>query len=244
MGNNGGLLSKTTAGAGAFALAGVGTIVAAIGDFGSDNSALAAARRNHVGYLVAAASLASLGLGCGALYTVLSGTQWKESKALKRAATVFLVIGVVAVAAGVGVGAVATSRRDPGRPTIAVERLDAASIRVQISAEGLESDAWYEATVLGYPDDLAGYRTTGSHPPSKKPVDLLTVRFSPNQDGKLDWSARISTADSGETKIGRVLVRVADGAVKSADLVNCTAAKVTCLAVRVPEKAPSTTPQG
>src|SRR5262249_59691959 len=40
----------------AFVVGGVGTIIAAIGDFGSDSSGLAAARRNHVTLVVAAAA--------------------------------------------------------------------------------------------------------------------------------------------------------------------------------------------
>jgi hypothetical protein len=306
----------TIAGVLAFLAGGLGTIVAAIGDFGSDSGALAAARRNHVHVVVAAAAAAALGLACGALYTILKGDanddstedgktkgdteekteiettvdteatgdtvpfglslviaglillasriakngsktkgdrvksdrkaksdpktssetagnketsgvnipvgtglaivalvvlgaagvllglsqsaaggvvalvglvclviawrMWTTKVKLTQArlATSFLIIGVLAVSAGVGLGATATSAREPGRPKIEVKRVDDKTILVEISAEGLPSDDWFEASVSGYDDSYA--------PESQ--VALVTARFSPGQDGKLDWT--------------------------------------------------------
>jgi hypothetical protein len=355
---------RTTAGVVAFLAGGLGTIIAAIGDFGSDSGALAAARRNHVLLLTAAAAAAALGLACGALYTILKGdkkddsqekvskakngskakseiettknqeasaanvpvgwglmiagliallggsrkakngatatsgakakseiettksvgvsdvnlsvgwtlmiaalialgasgsllgfgypvwasvvalvgllclvlalTMWKRNVKLTqpRVATGFLIIGVLAVSAGVALGVVATSDRKPGRPQIEVMRVDDKTILVKISAEGLPSNDWYEASVSGY-DDLY---TASSE------VPLVTARFSPGQDGKLDWTHRVNAVDGipvpvngmGTTKISRVLVRLAHGALSLVGYRNCNRAEVTCLAVRVP----------
>jgi hypothetical protein len=273
-----GLGAGTIAGVLAFVAGGVGTIVAAIGDFGSDSGAIAAARRNHVLLVVAAAASAALGLLCGALYTIYKdrkvsltfrlGMQifgWflvcfavlflgiaaiaEDSLALwltfassaavgtviillfsgdhdLRVGVVFLTIGVVAVAAGVALGATATSAREPGRPTIEVKREDEQTLRVEISGEGLASDDWYEAAVDGWNEALTG-----------KPVNLATARFSPGQDGKLAWSARINAADSGQLKIARILVRVARGALYNPTeklKEDCTTGRITCLTARLP----------
>lgn len=206
----------------AFLAGGVGTIVAAIGDFGSDSSALAVARRNHSTMLLAAASCAAFGLMLGALYPFLRGWSWhKMGKGL-------LALGVVAVAAGVGVGASATILRAPGRPTITLQRLDADSVQIEITADGLASSDWYEAIVSAYKTAKDGTTTN---------TTLAGARFSPGQDGTVDWKARIAFP-AKSTKRTRLLVRVQkDSLVKDRD---CnTDADVTCLNIYVPPSAPS-----
>jgi hypothetical protein len=220
------LAKGTISGVLAFVVGGVGTIVAAIGDFGSDSGALAAARRNHVLLVVAAASAAALGLACGALFAIYRRSDLHIGRKHKvPVGRFFLVVGVLAVSAGVAMGAIATSAREPGQPTIKVQRLDDKTIRVQISGEGIASDDWYEAAVAGYDDDYTGASR----------VDLATSRFSPGQDGNLNWSVRINTDDSGKTKIARVLIRVSRGGLyKPGHIEDCTTGRITCLALRLP----------
>jgi hypothetical protein len=235
--SNNGSTTVKIAGTAAFLTGALGTIVAAITEFGGDDGGLAAARRNHTDLLIWAAVCAAIGLLFGGLYAVASN--WPKPQAnvrswLAKNQSWLLVLGTCAVALGVALGAIATTLREPGRPGIQVDRVDDSSVRVQISAEGLQSDAWYEASIRGYGDDLAAYDAPVDERKRKTPVDLLTARFSPGQDGKLDWSARISTADSSGTKIGRILVRVEEGALgRATGLLNCTAAEVTCSFVRV-----------
>jgi hypothetical protein len=88
----------------AFVVGGVGTIVAAIGDFGSDSGALGAARRNHVLLIVAAAAAAALGLACGALYTILKqGKANDDNKETEKASIGkgALFVGLLVLAGGV-----------------------------------------------------------------------------------------------------------------------------------------------
>jgi hypothetical protein len=112
---------------------------------------------------------------------------------------------------------------------IEVRRVDDKTILVEISAEGLQSDDWYEAAIGGYNENETGR------------VELVTARFSPGQDGKLEWKHRISAADSPKTekrakiKIRRILVRVAHGSLnRNGIALDCTTQDVTCLWVRVP----------
>jgi hypothetical protein len=270
-----GLSAGTVGGVLAFVAGGVGTIIAAIGDFGSDNGALAAARRNHVWLVVAAAASAALGLACGALYIIYkdrkvplkfqTGMQvfgWflilfavlflgiaaiaEDSLALwltcAASATLgitivllfsgqrnlpidvaFLTLGALAVAAGVGLGATATSARVPGKPTIQVSRLDDKSVRVQITGEGLASNLWYETAIRGY--DAAG----------KDFEALGAARFSPGQDGKLNWTLRVNIADTKEVKIERLLIAVARESLDRQDIGQyCIDVTFTCLSVRLP----------
>jgi hypothetical protein len=250
-----GASTGTLAGVIAFVVGGVGTIVAAMGDFGSDDSAIAAARRNHVWWLVAAASLAALGLLCGALYTLLQSsseggegaadsdepveTPGRKSRTAggRRLAPWVLAVGVLAIALGVGLGAYATTNRQPGRPTIKISRVpDAQAVVVHITAEGLSSDAWYELRIDGFPDAFDRNHSS---------IELVAARFSPGQDGKLDWSETIGTTDLERTKIARVLVRVAPGAIARNRGLNCDVNdKVTCDFVRVPSLAEPTAPKG
>jgi hypothetical protein len=252
-GNGGGLGAGTIAGAAAFVAGGVGTIVAAIGSFGSDDSALAAARRNHVSELIAAASVAALGLMLAGLYGILRDASanasakpyegWKAALNPVRAFVAWmrdgggrrvLAAGVIAVALGVGLGAYATTNRQPGRPMISIERVDADSVRVEISAEGLPSTDWYDALLRGY-SDVRG----------ADGVFLASARFSPGQDGKLDWKARVEVpTDEGGKPITRVLVTVARD--KPVDLKSCVmndedvvVGNATCLSIRVPAAAES-----
>lgn len=211
----------TIAGATAFLAGGVGTILAAIGDFGSSSSALAAARRNHVDSLLAAAGLAALGLALGGLYPFLR--HWRRRAHPIEPARVLLAVGVVSVAAGVAVGSFATIARRPGRPTIVLQRFDRSSVRIEVTADGLASSDWYEAIVTQYTPDERGGETA---------TTLAAARFSPGQNGKLDWKERIAYPSSSPAD-ARLLVRVAkDRLVRETD---CnTDQDVTCLSVRVP----------
>ena len=240
----------TIAGAAAFVAGAVGTIVAAIGSFGSDDSALAAARRNQVWWLVAAASCAALGLMLGGLYALARNdgdaatakeddappaglppgfTDWRLANAVlagwarANAARLMLGAGVVAVALGVGLGAYATTNRQPGRPTISLKRIDKQSVRVEITAEGLPSTTWYEAFVRGYGDE-----------PDSPEFFLVSARFSPGQDGKVDWKTRFHMpAKIEDTKLTRILVMVQrDNLVPRKNCVEDE--KITCMYVRVP----------
>jgi hypothetical protein len=189
----------TVAGAAAFVAGAVGTIVAAIGSFGSDDSALAAARRNHVWWLVAAASAAALGLMLAGLYALAmgegkrhagtptaeggktvgaTGGWWARFRRWVPAngARLILAAAVVAVALGVGLGAYATTDRRPGVPAINVDAIGNGSVRVEITAEGLPSSDWYEALVVGE-------RESGD----PDAMLLGAGRFSPAQNGRVDW---------------------------------------------------------
>src|SRR3954453_11361252 len=118
----------TAASAATFVAGGIATIVGAIGSFGADDSALAAARRNHVSILIAASSAAALGLMLGGLYALLphdtttippaSRKTWSRFLAWTRTNSARIVLGfaVAFVALGVGLGAYATANRQPGRP--------------------------------------------------------------------------------------------------------------------------------
>jgi hypothetical protein len=238
------LATKDIAGASAFVAGGVGTIVAAIGSFGSDDSALAAARRNHVWWLVAAASFAALGLMLGGLYALAKGVSPKPrvapNKKIKRllrwahlnAGRLVLGGGVVAVALGVGLGAYATTNRQPGRPTISVARINPGSVQVEITADGLPSADWYEAWVRGYTD--SSVITDG--------VFLAGAQFSPGQDGKLDWKAEVQVPPDRDGKpVTRVIVTVGHNNAPP-DATSCNLSKderVTCLAIRVPSAEPA-----
>jgi len=135
--------------------------------------------------------------------------------------------GVIAVALGVGLGTYATTNRQPGRPTISVERVNPGSVRVEITAEGLPSADWYEAFVRGYTD--SSVITDG--------VFLSGAQFSPGQDGKLDWKARVQVPrDRDGRPITRVIVTVGHNNAPP-DATSCNLSKderVTCLAIRVP----------
>ena len=218
--------ATTLTGLAAFVLGGVGTIAAAIGDFGSDDSALAAARRNHVYPLLGAAGCAALGLMLGGLFVLLrsqiryANEKWKPR--LRWLSAAALGAGIIAVAVGVGVGAFATTDRKPGRPTIQVERVDASSVSVRITSDGFPSRTWFEAIVEGFGDT------------ERTPVvPLAAGRFSPGQDGKIDWKVRvyIPTVFKG-TKIERLRVLVQRDRVVTN---NCTGeVKLTCLTLRIP----------
>jgi|SRR5579862_4143733 len=225
----------TLAGAAAFVTGGIGTIVAAIGSFGADDSALAAARRNHVSLLIAAASAAALGLMLGGLYGILRGPDGNVDARGGRV-RVLLVVAVIAVAAGVGLGVYATADRQPGQPTIVLQRVNDESVRVEITAEGLPSDAWFAAVLTGYSDSTVD--TNG--------VFLASARFSPGQDGKLDWQERFDVPAARDGKpITRVLVTIARDEPVRAN--NCTVSSsvidqaATCLLLRVPSTLEPTT---
>src|SRR5207248_1067339 len=116
-----------------------------------------------------------------------------------NSARIVLGFAVAFVAVGVGLGAYATADRQPGRPTISIERIDSDSVRVEIRAEGLRSSDWYDALLRGYGDSST---TDG--------IFLASARFSPGQDGTLDWKARVQVPpDKGGKPVTRVLVTVA-----------------------------------
>jgi hypothetical protein len=226
-----GAKTATLAGVAAFVAGGTGTVLAAISDFGADNGALDAARRNHVDALVIAACLAAFGLLLGALYTVLRSQEGhvgkKHRSRVRWAAVIVLGVGVGVVAGGVAVGAFATAKREPGRPFIQVERVDRSSLRVEISGDGLSTKDWFEAKVDGFDDDASTV------------VPLAAGRFSPGQDGNLDWKARFQMPPKfGGATITRLRVQVQKNhiAASSCD----TDEDLTCLAIRVPKTRGST----
>ena len=217
----------TLGGVAAFLVGGIGTIVAAIGDFGSDEGALAAARRNHVTLLILAAVCASAGLVFGALYTVIQGSRagWPR---------LVLVLGVLSIGAGVAFGVAATTQREPGRPTVDVDRVDESSIQVRITADGLPSNTWYEAIIEGFSYTDPGVR-----------AKLAVARFSPGQDGRLVWSQRMALPKTVPGRVGArggtsngmeitgVLIRVQRDTVAAETDCNKTVS-TTCMAIRVP----------
>ena len=230
-----GARTATLAGVAAFVVGGTGTVLAAIGDFGADSGPLAAARRNHVNFLIAAACLAAVGLFLGALYTLLRSqirhVEKEHREELRWATIIVLAAGVLSVAAGVALGATATTKREAGRPFIEVQRVDPSSVRVTISGEGLSSDDWFEALVDGFGDD------------SSPDVPLAAGRFSPLQDGRLHWRARFLVPKKlGKTTITRLIVRVQKNKVAGED---CTTdADLTCLSIRIPRRVvQKSTPQ-
>lgn len=207
----------------AFVGGGLGTVLAAITDWGSDEGGLAAARRNHVDILVAAASLAVAGLTAGAIYALL--------RSRGRPATYALAIGVALVAAGVGCGIVATTLREPGRPTLSIERVDSESIRVGVQAEGLSSDAAFEARIDGF-DEAGDFL-----------VDLGAAKFSPSQRGALDWSQRIAVpATARGHALTRVQVWVAKDVRRKGAPPACGSGIPTCLYLRIPATREATPP--
>src|SRR5439155_18537017 len=132
-----------------------------------------------------------------------------------------LALGVVFVAAGVGCGIVATTLREPGRPTLGIERLDAESIRISVQAEGLSSDAAYEARVDGF-DEAGDFL-----------IDLAAAKFSPSQRGELDWSQRIAVpATARGQPLTRVQVWVAKDVRRAGAPPTCGSGIPTCLYLR------------
>jgi hypothetical protein len=99
-----------------------------------------------------------------------------------------LVFAILGVAGGLSVGVISTTRREPGRPNVRVERVDADSIRVIVDGEGLESDSSFETRI-------DGYDAPGDHL-----VLLASARLSPNQSGELHWSQRIRVPPSWITR--------------------------------------------
>lgn len=198
----------TIAGGVAFVGAGLGTVLAAITDWGADDGGLAAARRNHVNMLAAAALLAISGLAVGALYALLRNK--RHSKVLG--------FGVLLVVAGVACGIIATTRREPGRPTLGADRIDTESIRVTVRADGLSSDTSFDMEAYGM-DKKDAYVAT-----------LATARFSPSQRGELDWSLRIAVPPKWQNKrISRVQVWVAPDVPSGKRSSACASGNPTCL---------------
>jgi hypothetical protein len=210
----------------AFVVGGVGTIVAAIGDFGSDDSGLATARRNHVDALIAASSAAAAGLMLGMIYVLI-----RRERLDRRITKGILGAGVILVSLGVGIGAYATTNRHAGRPTIHVARVDDSSISVVVSGDGLASDDWFEAIVEGYT----------ANPPGKK-TELAAARFSPGQDGKLDWKERIQVPKKfAGSDITYLLVRVRRNNPVEGRAADCSVSvETTCLFFRIPTTVAST----
>ena len=223
-------VETTTAltGLAAFVLGAVGTIVAAISDLGSDDAAVAAARRNHVYPLLAAAVCGAIGLMLGGLFTLMrsqtehANDKWKPR--LRWAAPVALAIGIVAVASGVVLGAYATTHRQPGRPTIEIVRTDPSSIGVRVTSAGFPSRTWFEAVVEAYDD------------PETTDLKLATGRFSPDQDGRINWNVRVRVPRKIKgQKVEWVRVLVQRDRVVAA---SCQGeVQLTCLSIRFPETA-------
>jgi hypothetical protein len=162
----------TTAGVLAFLAGGLGTILAVVSDWGSDASGIAAARRNHVVWLQFAGVLAVCGLFFGAFYTIARQklTWWQRA---------LLLLGVMSVSAGLCLGIVSTTKREVGRPSVQIERVDRGSVRVTVRGEGQPSDASFFMRVDAY------------GPMGEYLDDLMFARLSPNQSGELNWSQRI-----------------------------------------------------
>lgn len=122
----------------------------------------------------------------------------------------------------------ATINRVPGRPSINVERVDADSAKVDITAEGLPSNDWYEALVRAYRTDSA------------EVVPLAAARFSPAQDGNLSRSIRFKLPKEAADEMLHILVLVQrDKVVGRAD---CnTQADITCASVAIASTPPPTT---
>jgi hypothetical protein len=222
------------AGVVAFVAGGLGTVLAAVTDWGSDESGLAAARRNHVDLLMAAALCAIAGLVAGTTDMILQGRDrtWKS---------LLLGFGVVLVGVGLALGIISTTRREPGRPSVRVDRVDADSIRVTVRGQGWKSNASFEARVDAY--DAPGNWLT----------DLMLARFSPNQSGDLNWSERIFLPRSwtlpgvktkkgkpARARVARVQVNV-DRDLGTGHPRECNTSAPTCVYLdvpRTPEKTP------
>src|SRR5438876_1015639 len=95
---------------------------------------------------------------------------------------------------GLGAGTIA------GAATFVAVGVGTESVRVEITAERLPSSDWYDAVLRSYSDSVS----------VADGVFLASVRFSPGQDGKLDWKARVQVPpDRAGKTITRVLVTVA-----------------------------------
>lgn len=222
----------TIAGILAFLAGGVATVVAAVGDIGADDSALAAARRNHPSLLIAAAAAAAFGLFVGAVYTIARSAFPPTTSGRRGAVLAFVLgLGVLSTVAGVVMGATATADRKPGHPAIKVTRLDDATVRVHVTGDGLPSNDTYNMEIDGY-----GERAASDPGPY---TELLAARFSPGQDGKLDWTEEVNVSPSTTAQtISRILVWITREVKWSRPTRDCNGgAAVTCSYVRVPAKA-------
>ena len=222
----------------AYVGAGLATVLAAITNFGAEGGALDAARRNHVGSLVAAVALAATGLVLGASYTLIFKGAPKDTRRQRWAQGV-LVAGVICIGLGVVLGVSATVRREPGRPIISLSRVSENALRVAVTGDGLASNERYEIRIGGY-DTV----------PGKKPelvANLTSARFSPGQDGKLSWSHTVDVSPFPTTE-GRPMTYIEVIVVKEANAANFSCAPVkgkslkrapTCLYSRLPPYTPA-----
>lgn len=224
---------STIAGILVFVGGGLGTVLLALTSFGGDGGALDTARRNHSADIVKAAALAVGGLFLGATYTIINAT-WKTRTA-KYVSALVLTLAVLCVSVGVVLGVSAAVVRAPGRPAIALARSSTATVTVQVTAEGLASTTSYEARVEGWNQRGAN----GSR--AKLVASLLTGRFSPGQDGKLNWrhAVNIST-QRARPRINYLLVAVSKDAGDAGSCVVPVGAQTesapTCLYTRVPSR--------
>jgi hypothetical protein len=229
----------TIAGVLVFVGGGLATVLTAITNFGADGGALDAARRNHTGLLVAAAALAAGGLFLGATYTILMKAL-KDSRPATIVAPYTLMAGVAAIVAGVVMGVAATVNREPGRPSIALERLNKDSIKVTVTADGLASSASYDARIEGYHQTPA--------PDGRKPTQvfiesLVLARFSPAQDGDLEWERVVDISPPTTTlPINYVQVIVAKENVEGPTCGAMGNDAPTCLYTRIPPETPDSGP--
>jgi hypothetical protein len=225
----------TVAGVVAFVAGGLGTVLAAVTDWGSEAGGLAAARRNHPDYLMAAALFAIGGLVAGAAYTIF------RDRRRKSWTSWLLGLGVVLVGIGLALGIISTTKREPGRPNVRIDRLDADSILVTVHGDGWPSNASFDARVDAY--DAPGRWLT----------DLMLARFSPDQSGELNWSERIFlprswTVPGQKTKSGkpararvaRVQVNV-DKDQTTGTTRECNNSAPTCVYLIVPRRRSTTT---
>lgn len=213
----------TTAGVLTFVGGGLGTVLVAITDFGSENGALAAARRNHTFVLSAAAAFAVVGMFLGAAYAIgkqLSPDDPDETVHVrkKRGADTLsyvLLAGALFILVGVFLGVVATSARTPGRPTIALTRADASTMQLKVTGSGFATDDQFELRARGYTKTIE--ETRGEDNP---PFQLARARFSPDHNGDLEWSTYLNVDAAGNRgPIKAVTVVVDEGpTVRECDL--------------------------
>jgi hypothetical protein len=108
---------------------------------------------------------------------------------------------------------------------LGIERLDAESIRVSVQAEGLSSNAAFEARIDAF-DDMGNFL-----------IDLGAARFSPSQRGDLDWSQRIALpATVHGHPVRRVQLWVAKDVQRNGGPPACGSGVPTCLYMRMPAK--------
>src|SRR5215216_4331245 len=119
-----------------------------------------------------------------------------------------------------------TTSRQPGRPDIEIVRADSSSVRARVTSDGFPARTWFEARVDGFAAS------------SKRPIFLAAGRFSPDQDGAIDWNVRVYVPSKWHgRKIDRLRVVVQrDRFVGPAPPCQGDVTH-TCLTIRIPPQA-------